>query len=82
MGFALNGSVKTHNIREYCPRAEQPLDFEYVRNDDRHKLTVWVGLMGNGTIIGLFFFRQSINGEDFWAQDGALHIEDEWSQIV
>ena len=64
-GFSLNASVNTHNIREYCPRGEHPLDFEYVRNDDRHKLTVWVGLMGNGTIIGPFFFRQSIDGEDY-----------------
>ena len=64
-GFALNASVNTHNIREYCPPGERPLDFEYVRNDDQHKLTVCVGLMGNGTIIGPFFFRQSINGEDY-----------------
>ena len=64
-GFSLNASVNTHNIREYCARGEHPLDFEYVRNDDRHKLTVWVGLMGNGTIIGPFFFRQSIDGEDY-----------------
>ena len=26
---------------------------------------MWVGLMGNGTIIGPFFFGQSINGEDY-----------------
>ena len=43
-----------HNIREYCLRGEHPLDFEYVRNDDRHKLMVSGGLMGNGTIIDLF----------------------------
>ena len=64
-GFALNTSVNTHNIREYCPRREHPLDFEYVRNDDRQKLTVWIGLMGNRTIIGPFCFRQSIHGEDY-----------------
>ena len=63
--FALNASVNTHNIREYCPRGEQPLDFQYVCNDDRHKLTVWVGLMGNGTVIGPFFFRHNIDGEDY-----------------
>ena len=43
-GFALNGSVNTHNLREYHPSGQQPLDFEYQRNDDRHKVTVWVGL--------------------------------------
>ena len=64
-GFSLNASVNTHNIREYCPRGEHPLDFKYVRNDDWDKLTVWAGLMEDGTIIGPFFFRQSINGEDY-----------------
>ena len=43
-----------HNIREYCPRGEHPLDFEYVRKDDRHKLTVWVGLMGTGPLLVRF----------------------------
>ena len=32
---------------------------------DQHKLTVWVGLMGNGTVIGPIFFRQNIHGDDF-----------------
>ena len=64
-GFSLNASVNTHNIREYHPRGEQPLNFQYLRNDDRHKLTVWVGLMGNGTVIGPFFFRQNIDGDDY-----------------
>ena len=56
-GFSLNASVNTHNIREYHPRGEQPLNFQYLRNDDRHKLTVWVGLMGNGTVIGPLYFH-------------------------
>ena len=54
-GFALN-AINTHNVRAYCPRGEPPLNFDYQRNDDRHKLTVWVGLMGNGSIIGPSFF--------------------------
>ena len=60
----MNASVNTHNIREYHPR-EQPLNFQYLRNDDRHKLTVWAGLMGNWTVIGSFFFRQNIDGDDY-----------------
>ena len=67
-GFALiNASVNTH-IRKYHPRGQQPLDFDYQRNDDRHKITVWVSLMGNGRIIGPFFFRNNLNG------DGYLHM--------
>ena len=54
-GFSLNASVNSHKIRAYHLR-EQPLNFQCLRNDDRHKLTVWVGLMGNGTVIGPFFF--------------------------
>ena len=34
-------------------------------NDDRHKLTVWVGLVGNGTVMGLFFLPQKIDGDDY-----------------
>jgi hypothetical protein len=64
-GFALNASVNTHNVRAYCPRGEPPLNFDYQRNDDRHKLTVWVGLMGNGSIIGPFFFRNNLDGEGY-----------------
>ena len=64
-GFSLNASVNTHNIQEYHPRGEQPLNFQYLRNDDRHKLTVWAGLMGNWTVIGSFFFRQNIDGDDY-----------------
>jgi hypothetical protein len=29
--FALNVLVNTHNIREYCPQGEQPLNFECVK---------------------------------------------------
>ncbi len=64
-GFALNASVNTRNIRSYSQRGERPLNFEYQRNDDRHKVNVWVGLMGNGNIIGPFFFRQNIDGENY-----------------
>lgn len=64
-GFGLNGMVNSHNTREYWPRRNPPPDFEYQRRDDRHKVTVWVGLMGNGSIIGPFFFRDNINGDDY-----------------
>ncbi len=64
-GFALNANINTHNVRHYAPRGQQPLDFQFERNDDRHKLTVWVGLMGNGNIIGPFFFLGNVDGEDY-----------------
>lgn len=64
-GFTLNGMVNTHNIREYRPQGQRPLNFDYQRRDDRHKLTVWVGLVGNGSIVGPYFFRNNINGDDY-----------------
>lgn len=64
-GFAMNGMVNSHNIREYRPQRQPPLDFEYQRNDARHRVTVWVGLVGNGSILGPFFFRRNLNGEDY-----------------
>ena len=60
-GFAMNGSVNTQNVREYAPKG-QPPDFFYQRNECRTRITVWVGLCGNGKLIGPFFFEGSVNG--------------------
>ena len=63
--FTLNATVNTHNVREYHSRGEKHLDFDYRRNDDRYTLTVLVGLMGNGNIIGPFFFQQNLDGKGY-----------------
>ena len=55
-GFMMNGEVNTHNIRRYAPKG----DFD--RNDSRAKLTVWVGLCGNGVIVGPYFFDGNVDG--------------------
>ena len=44
--FALNASVNTHNIQEYCTHGQQPIDFEY-QGHDRHKVAVWVDWQWN-----------------------------------
>ena len=46
-GFALNGAVNNHNVRMYVP-ANQPQYCHYSVNDSRPKLTLWLGLCGNG----------------------------------
>ena len=46
-GFALNGAVNNHNVRMYVP-ANQPQYLHYSVNDSRPKLTLWLGLCGNG----------------------------------
>ena len=64
-GFAMNGLVNTQNVREYAPRGQPPQNFYYVRNESRQRLTVWVGLCGNGTLIGPSFFEGSVNGQNY-----------------
>ena len=63
--FALNTSVNTHKVRQYAPRGQQPLDFANEHSDNRKKLTVWMGLVGNGTLTGPIFFRRNINGDQY-----------------
>ena len=59
-GFALNGAVNNHTVQMYAP-ADQAPDFHYNVNDGRQKLTVWVGLRGNGDMLGPFFFDGNVN---------------------
>ena len=33
--------------------------------DDRHKVTVWAGLCGDGRIIGPYFFEGNVNGQAY-----------------
>ena len=60
-GFMMNGKVNTHNIRRYAPKGDPPA-FNFDRNDSRAKLTVWVGLCGNGVIVGPYFFDGNVDG--------------------
>ena len=39
------------------------LDFHYNVNDSCQKLTVCVGLCGNGDMLGPFFFAGNVNGQ-------------------
>ena len=59
--FHLNGKVTTQNVRQYAPRGENP-NFMFERNASREKTTVWMGLCGNGVVLGPFFFDANING--------------------
>ena len=38
-GFALNGEVNSHNVREYSPKENQPA-FNFERTNSRAKLTI------------------------------------------
>lgn len=63
--FHMNGTVSTQNVRCYAPQRQPPLEFKYEKNNSRDKLHVWVGLCGNGRIIGPHFFNRNVNGRTY-----------------
>lgn len=65
--FSLNCSLNTHNVRQYAPQGQKPIDFSFEKRDSRQKLTVWIGLIGNGNLIGPFLFRENVNGDVYLA---------------
>lgn len=63
--FPMNAKVNTRNVRCYAPRGNAPQDFNYDRPDSREKVVVWVGLMGNGSIIGPVFLQENMNAHRY-----------------
>ena len=63
-GFSMNGEVNSQNVRQYAPRHNPP-PFNFNRSDSRAKITVWVGLCGNGFMVGPFFFNANVNGNNY-----------------
>ena len=63
-GFGMNGEVNSHNVRQYAPRGEHP-EFHFVRREERAKVTVWMGICGNGSILGPFFFNRNVDGNAY-----------------
>ena len=61
--FAINGQVNVWNNRQYAERP--PRNFVYDVPNNRASLTVWIGLVGDNTIIGPFFFHQNVNGQRY-----------------
>lgn len=62
--FSMGGKVSSQNVRHYAPKGEHP-SFNYDVNCSREKLTVWVGLCGNGTLLGPFFFERNVTGRAY-----------------
>ena len=59
--FNLNGRVTTQNVRTYAPRGNRP-EFTHQVSESREKRTVWMGLCGNGTVLGPFIIDGNVNG--------------------
>ena len=60
----MNGEVNSHNVRQYASRGVPP-NFNYERRDERSKITVWMGICGNGALLGPFFFARNVNGNAY-----------------
>ena len=63
--FQLKCTVNTQNIRCYAPKGQPPVDNKFEKSNSRDKLHVWVGLCGNGRIIGPHFFNRNVNGRAY-----------------
>ncbi len=63
--FALNGDVNTHNVRMYAPRNNAPRDFTYDIPNNKQKVLVWAGILGNGDLIGPVFIDGNMNGAKY-----------------
>lgn len=63
--FTLCGQVNSRNVICYAPKGDPPLDFVFEKRDVRNKLTVWLGIVGNGQIVGPFFFEGNVDGENY-----------------
>ena len=60
-GFSMNARV---NVREYAPWGQQPY-FGYAVPESRERITVWVGLCGNGELIRPVFFDRRVSGPSY-----------------
>jgi hypothetical protein len=54
--FHMNGKVNTWNVRQYAHRNNAP-NFTYDVPNNREKVMVWAGRIGNNTIIGPYVFN-------------------------
>ena len=63
-GFWMNGRVSSQNVRKYAPKGNNP-EFTYEVSASKLKLMVWMGVCGNGTVLGPFFFDGNVNGAKY-----------------
>ena len=63
-GFSLNGEVNSHNIHHYAERHHPP-NIAFERSMSREKVTVWIGISGNGHLFGPFFFNGNVNRQRY-----------------
>ena len=62
--FSLNGNINTKNNVYYAPKGNPPT-YNYDVPESRDKVTVWIGLSGDGSLIGPHFFPNNVNGQNY-----------------
>jgi len=60
----MNGSAYTKNTIYYAYKGNRP-DHFYEKPKSREKVSVWVGLCGDGGLIGPYFFQGNVNGASY-----------------
>ena len=59
--FFMNGKVNSHNVRCYAPKGHPP-QFHFDVNICKENFFLWIGLCGNGRLVGPFFYDNTLNG--------------------
>ena len=62
--FCLIGIVNSKKVVKYAAKGEPPA-FNYDKNCSRHKVTVWIGMCGNGTFLGPYFYETNVDGDNY-----------------
>jgi hypothetical protein len=55
--FKMDWKVNTWNVRSYAAKNQPPANFNFKRNCNQEKVTVWAGLFGGCQIDGPYFFE-------------------------
>ena len=63
-GFWMNGRVSSQNVRKYAPKGNNP-EFTYEVSSSKEKAMVWMGLCGNGSVLGPFYFDGTVTGASY-----------------
>ena len=63
----MDGKVNTWNDRSYAPKNKPPANFNFKRNCNPEKVTVWAGLFEGCQIVRPYFFEGNVNGNSYLA---------------
>ena len=64
--FSLNSEVNTHNVINYGPYGQgHPNDHYIERQQGARQVMVWIGLTGEGRILGPHFVNGSLNSREY-----------------